>query len=164
MTYPQQPGGWSDPSGSPTYIDPVTGQPAYPTSPGGYPQSPGEYPNPGGYQQNPYVPTQPAYGGAYPAYAPVMVPARSTNGMAIASLVLSLSGLMTCGVISIVGAILGHVARRQIRERGDGGEGMALAGVIIGWVAFGLGVVGTVLFVLLIRSAANNLPNTYPTY
>jgi hypothetical protein len=62
--------------------------------------------------------------------------------MAVASLVCSIAGLVTCGlscgVVSLVGAILGHAARRQIRERGEGGDGMAVAGIIIGWIGAAL--------------------------
>ncbi len=163
MTYPPQPGGWSDPTGAPggaSYVDPVTGQPAYPTSPGPY------QPGAGGY-----IPPQPAYGGgypgAYPGYAaPVLMPAQSTNGMAIASMVLSLCGLLTCGVTGLIGAILGHVSRRQIRERGEGGDGMALAGIVVGWIIFAVGLLGFGAYIALAVWAvrtAHNLPTTYPT-
>jgi uncharacterized protein DUF4190 len=57
-----------------------------------------------------------------------------TNGMAIASLVTSCVMLVSCMPLAVVGAILGHIARRQIRETGESGDGLALAGVIIGWV------------------------------
>src|SRR6266702_1158341 len=145
MSYPQQPGGWSDPTSGPSYVDPSTGQPAYPTSPGGYPSSPGGYPQQG---QPMYGMPQPAYGG-YPGYAaPPMVATPQTNGMAIASLVLSLTGLATCGLTSLVGAILGHVSRRQIRERGEGGDGLALAGIISGWIIFALAAVGIGAYVV----------------
>jgi hypothetical protein len=60
--------------------------------------------------------------------------------MAIASLVCSLAGLAT-GISAPVGAILGHVARRQIRERGEQGDGMALTGIIVGWVLTGIFIV-----------------------
>lgn len=65
-------------------------------------------------------------------------PARppSTNALAIASLILSLLSPATMGMIGPVGAILGHVARRQIQERGEAGYGLATAGIIIGWAAF----------------------------
>ncbi|MBO0868030.1 MAG: DUF4190 domain-containing protein [Micromonosporaceae bacterium] len=167
MTYPPQPGGWGDPaSGAPyvdpasgaAYVDPVTGQPAYPGSPA--------YP---GYQagQPSWDPAaQPSYAG-YGYAAPVMMPAQQgTNGMAIASLVLSLCGLVSCGVTSLVGAILGHVARKQIRERGESGDGMAMAGIITGWIIFALAVVGVSLYVILIVWAvrqASQYPNPYAT-
>jgi hypothetical protein len=52
-----------------------------------------------------------------------------TNGLAIASLVLSV-----IGCTSLIGAILGHVALSQIRRTGQQGRGLALGGVIVGWL------------------------------
>lgn len=60
-----------------------------------------------------------------------MPPSAGTNGLAIGSLVLSLLGLF-CGIGSIVGVILGFIARGQIKRTGQGGDGMALAGIVIG--------------------------------
>ena len=82
---------------------------------------------------------------------------RGTNGMAIAALVSAIGGALLCGVLSIVGAILGHLALNQIKQTGEEGRGMALAGVIIGWVAFGLSVLVIVLLVV-IGVNAENLP------
>jgi hypothetical protein len=48
-------------------------------------------------------------------------------------------------IVGLVGAILGHVARRKIRTSGEGGDGMALAGIIVGWIVLALGVIGAVL-------------------
>jgi len=53
-----------------------------------------------------------------------------TNGLAIASLILSILGF------SIVGAILGHVALSQIKRTNEAGSGLAIAGIILGWVSF----------------------------
>jgi hypothetical protein len=72
-------------------------------------------------------------------------PARQTNGLAIASLVLSL--LWVVGVGSILAIVFGVVARRQIK-RSEGqqtGAGLALAGVVIGIA----GIVGAVGFYAL---------------
>lgn len=68
--------------------------------------------------------------------------APATNVLAIVSLVLSVIG------ISIAGAITGHIAIRQIRERGEGGYGIALAGTIVGWVGCALWIVSW-LFVIV---------------
>ena len=35
---------------------------------------------------------------------------------------------------------MGHIARKQIRERNEQGDGFALAGIIVGWVITGLWV------------------------
>lgn len=107
---------------------PAYGQPPSPYGQAGYGQA--------GYGQQPYG--QPGYG--QPGYGqPMYVPAVPTNAMAIAALVCSLAGLLTL-ISAPVGAILGHVARRQIREKGEQGDGMALAGIIVGWVVTGLWV------------------------
>jgi hypothetical protein len=103
-----------------------------------YPQYPG------------YDPNQPA--GQYGGYGYGPPAAATTNGLAIASLVVSLTGLL-CGLTAPVGAILGHVARKQIRERGEGGDGLALAGIIVGWVITGLMVVGVAIWVVAVGLA-----------
>jgi hypothetical protein len=112
----------TDPNPQPPW-DPARGYPppAYPTS--GYVAPPAAYPG---------------YGYAGPA---------KTNGLAIAALVCALVGLFTC-LPATVGAILGHVARRQIRERGEDGDGLALAGIIVGWIVTAL-YVGYLAFVVI---------------
>ncbi|MFD4638518.1 DUF4190 domain-containing protein [Lentzea sp. NPDC058436] len=91
-------------------------------------------------QQPPYgqpYGQQPMYGYGYP-----VVPKSQTN--AIVSLVLSVVGFATCGVTSIVGIIFGHIAMKKIKRGEEDGYGMALAGIIIGYVV----TVGYLLFVL----------------
>lgn len=34
--------------------------------------------------------------------------------------------------------IFGYVARKQIRKRSEGGSGLAVAGIVLGWVDVGL--------------------------
>jgi hypothetical protein len=97
----------------------------------------------------PVVPTPPAAPEEYlppPAYAAQPYPygyqmQAPTNGMAIASLVTSCVMLVSCMPLSVIGAILGHIARRQIRDTGESGGGLALAGVIIGWIGLLLPVI-----------------------
>ena len=66
----------------------------------------------------------------------------ATNVLGIISLVLSIIG------ISIAGAITGHIALKQIKERGEGGYGIALAGTIVGWVGCAFWILGW-LFVII---------------
>jgi hypothetical protein len=143
MSYQQQPGGWQDPAWS---------------APNQPPSAPGHQGHPG----NP--------GSASPA------PAASTPGdasyphantLAVASLAVSLGGLLVCGFPALIGAIIGHIARKQIRQRVayvrrflevqrpadvtpqqheslertlvrlcERRNGVALAGIIIGWIGF----------------------------
>jgi Domain of unknown function (DUF4190) len=54
-----------------------------------------------------------------------------TNPMAVASLVCSLFGWL-CVVGPLFGLIFGFVALNQIRQTGQRGRGMALAGIVLG--------------------------------
>jgi len=151
------------------------GNPAAPYTADPYAQGP--------YAQGPYAgasypvtsPPSPGYGGygGYPGqaggYYPAYAPAPKTNGLAIASMVVSIVGafFLFCygagGLIGIVGAILGHFSRRQIRDRQESGDGMALAGIIVGWIATGLGLLIVAFFVIFIVWAVNSAPPTdYP--
>ncbi len=99
------------------------------------------------YQQpvQPYAPQpyqQPGYG---PAYGSAATP--PTNTLAIVSLVSSLATFVL-GFTAIVGVITGHMALGQIRRTGESGRGMALAGLIIGYVFVGFTVLAIVFFVV----------------
>lgn len=96
--------------GQPGYQQPQYGQPQY------------EQPQ---YGQPQYGP-QPGYG--QPVYA--YPPSPPTNTMAIVALVLALT-------VAPGGLICGLIARKQIRETGEGGDGLALAGAIVGGVITG---------------------------
>jgi len=61
-----------------------------------------------------------------PSDGPVPSASRGTNGLAIASFVVSLT---CCGPL---GAILGFVSLGQIKRTGEQGRGMAIAGIVIG--------------------------------
>ena len=75
------------------------------------------------------------------------MPAPRTNPLAIASLVLGILWLWWVG--SILAVIFGHIALSQIKKRpageSDSGRGIAIAGVVLGWV----GVTSAVAFILL---------------
>jgi len=67
-----------------------------------------------------------------------------TNVLAIVSLVTSIIGL------SIVGIITGHMGMNKIKKTGESGRGLAIAGLIIGY----LGLVVVVIWVVVAISAA----------
>jgi hypothetical protein len=152
-TYGPQPAPPYDPLPGQAY-DPRTGLPLGPppTSPyGPYDAPPG---NPAGY--GPPYPGQPYQGPPHPGWYPppgyVTYVVRPTNGMAIASLVLGILWIYWVG--SIMALIFGYVARQQIAERGELGGGLALAGIILGWIG-----VGTLVLVLLFLSSVNVPPS-----
>jgi hypothetical protein len=79
--------------------------------------------------------------------APPPAAAPKTNGLAIASLVLGIASFVVClGCVAGIPAIIcGHLALRQIAERGEGGTGMAKAGLILGYIATALCIVFAIL-------------------
>jgi uncharacterized protein DUF4190 len=82
-------------------------------------------------------PPQPPGFQPYPADAPMPVKQRN-SGMAIASLVCSLVGVIPCfwlfQIMGLLGAIFGFVGLKQTKSGERGGRGLAVAGVIIGVV------------------------------
>lgn len=76
-----------------------------------------------------------------------------TNGKAIASLVLGIIGVTGIPfVASVVAIILGHMARREIVERGEEGRGLATAGIILGWVGVVLVLAGVLLVAVFLTT------------
>ncbi|OIV39265.1 hypothetical protein BIV57_01540 [Mangrovactinospora gilvigrisea] len=72
-------------------------------------------------------------------FRPLPPPAK-TNSMAVGSLICGLVQPFTFGASAIPAIILGHASKSQIRTSGEEGDGMATAGLVLGWlgVAFWL--------------------------
>lgn len=86
------------------------------------------------------------YGQVWPPYP------QQVNGMAIAALCCGLGALLLWGVPALLAVIFGHVALHQIRTSGQagrpqGGRGMAIAGLVLGYI--GLAFLTVALLVLL---------------
>jgi hypothetical protein len=94
-----------------------------------------------------FVPVPQQLPGAAPVGAAVPIP-KSTNGLAIASMVLGIVWIYWLG--SILALIFGYVAKGQIdRSEGrQGGRGMAIAGIVLGWVGIGMMVLGVIAFIV----------------
>jgi len=120
MTYPQDPNnpyGQQPPSGG--YQQPGYGQ-QYPT--GGFPQYPPQYPGyPGGMQRP-----------------------KEGSGLAVGSLVCSIVGIVLCFVVTIAGIVMGHIAYAKAKRGEAEGQGVALAGIIVGYVGIGLNILALI--------------------
>ena len=87
-----------------------------------------------------------------PPPPPQWGPVRTTNGLAIAALVLGLIGLLACPVVGIAALVCGIMALREI----DGahgmqeGRGMAIAGLVLGAIAIVL-TVAVIVFLVAVR-------------
>ncbi|MFJ3195312.1 DUF1707 and DUF4190 domain-containing protein [Streptomyces griseoviridis] len=85
------------------------------------------------------VPQQTAMGPVPGTFLPA--PPRPTNGKAVGAVVCGGLTLITGGITAIPAIVLGHSARAEIRRTGEGGDGLAMTGLVLGWVS----VVGWVL-------------------
>ncbi len=174
----QQAPGWGDQSyGQQQYGQQAYGQQAY--GQGGYGQQPPQgqpaYGQQGydqqGYDQQQYAQQpsypgqqqaygQPAYGDPYAqqaAYAggyAAPPAARGTNTMAILALIFAF-------VFAPLGIVFGFIGRNQIKSSGEEGDGLALAGIILGSVFILLVVAYIVIVVVIFASVANQIPS-YP--
>ena len=69
--------------------------------------------------------------------------AAKTSSLAVISLALGLLGLVFWCLTGLPGAICGHIATAQIKKSGGAlsGEGIALAGIIAGYITTALSLV-----------------------
>jgi hypothetical protein len=119
---------------------PGAAEPSYAPSPGSAPAPSYGPPPAGGYG---YPPTGTPYG-----YTQV----PKNNGLAIAAMVCSFF-FWIYGLGAILGIVFGFIARSQIK-RSNGtqrGEGMALAGIIIGFAGIVIGVVLIIIIVAVVN-------------
>ena len=83
--------------------------------------------------------------------------APQTNPKALWAMILGILGIVSCGVLAGIPAlILGNSAQKEIAQSGGAqtGEGMAKAGVIMGWIAVALAVLGIVVIIILAATGA----------
>jgi Domain of unknown function (DUF4190) len=114
------------------------------------------YSPPPGQQYYGPQPPYPPYQQPYPPYPPY-APAPPTNGLAIAALVCGVGGFVV-GLSFIPAIICGHLARRQIRQTGEQGAGLALAGLILGYVGIALFAALVAVFAVVMVKVGHTLP------
>lgn len=67
------------------------------------------------------------------AFLPVARP--QVNGKAVGSAVCGVLCLVSFGLTGIPAVVLGHSARSEIRRSGEGGDALALTGLVLGWLS-----------------------------
>jgi peptidyl-prolyl cis-trans isomerase B (cyclophilin B) len=82
-----------------------------------------------------------------PSYAPAPASGR-TNVLAIVALILGI-------VVPLGGVIVGPIALSQIKRTGEGGRGLAIAGIIIGAVLILLYIILIIVSVVLAAASAS---------
>ena len=97
----------------------------------------------------------PAAGGYVPGYYPPVAP---TSGLAIASMVCGIISIVLCfyhGLLGLPAVICGHLAISQINSSPlpMAGRGMAIAGLVMGYLGIAMSVGFIAFFVFAISSA-----------
>ena len=89
--------------------------------------------------------------------------AKAGSGLAIASFITSLALVfLSAGFLSFIGSILGHVSLSKLRKAGsDQNRGLAVAGIIIGWVSTALAWIFLIGFIALIAGAASAVDSSW---
>lgn len=143
MSDPNQPQYPPAPNQPPVYGQP--GQYSQPAAPYGQPGAygqPGQYGQPGPYGQP-----------GYPQQGYAQMP--GTNLMAILSLIFAF-------VFSPAGVVLGHISLSQIKKTGEQGRGLAIAGLIIGYISIAFIVIYIVFIIFIVILGATS--GSYHSY
>lgn len=74
-----------------------------------------------------------------------------TNSSAVAGFVLALIGMFFFGIFSLLGLIFSAKGLSQLKETGEKGNGMAIAGIVLSII----GLVVTAVFVIIIASTVS---------
>src|SRR5919112_1258573 len=140
MTYPP-------PGGTP---DPYQPQQPYGQQPGYDPNSP--------YSQDPYAaPASGAPSSGQPYGQQPYTPQAPTNTMAILALVFAF-------VFAPAAIVMGHVAKKQIRQTGESGEGLATAGLWLGYIFTSIYVLICAFYIIVAVFAIGSAGSTSGTY
>lgn len=87
-----------------------------------------------------------------PSVSPPLQSVLPASGMAIASLVTGILGFMGPVLFSIIVLVTGYAARKETRAvpPSASGDGLATAGIIMGWVQIGLAAFAICVVVTLL--------------
>ena len=105
--------------------------------------------------------------GSVPYYLAAGYPAAGApvppviNSLAVASLICGLAEVPTLGLSALPAVVLGARARQEIRETGQRGEALAVAGLVLGWTAlvlFSAAVLGIMIWLMLPPAAGTGGP------
>jgi len=105
----------------------------------------------------------PPLGAGYPAPPPIPYPTQSAlpiaprNGLGMAALVIAIVGLLSCftivgGVIlGIAAVVMGFIGQGRVKRGEADNGGVALAGVVLGFLSIVAGLVFIPIYVYLVR-------------
>lgn len=91
---------------------------------------------------------------APPAPSASSVPSEAppTSGLAVASLIMGIVGWFVLPLVGgVLAVVFGHMAKREIAQSEGrlGGDGLATAGLVLGYLGVGLWLLGLLAFILV---------------
>jgi hypothetical protein len=103
------------------------------------------------------LPPSPPPASPYASSGAPATAARQTNALALVSLISGILGWTLVPFLgSVVAIITGHMARAELRRNPDTqeGDGLAIAGLVMGWAMVAIVVLAVLLIVLLFGGIA----------
>jgi hypothetical protein len=83
-----------------------------------------------------------------------------TNALAISSLIAGVVSWVALPLVAgIVAVVLGHIARGQIRRRGEDGNGLAIGGLVLGYLNIVFCVLAVLALMALFLASADTQPS-----
>ncbi|HEY8591104.1 MAG TPA: DUF4190 domain-containing protein [Naasia sp.] len=76
--------------------------------------------------------------------------------------VLAIVSLVSAFFISLVAIITGHIALSQIKKTGEKGRGLAIAGLVLGYIGIVVGIIAVIAWIAFAATLASN--GTITTY
>ncbi|MCV7283325.1 peptidylprolyl isomerase [Mycolicibacterium flavescens] len=107
----------------------------------------GDYPPPEPYPPYAGYPP-PGYPAGYPGYG--HPPPRQTNSLAVVSLICAF-------LFAPLGVVFGHISLSQIKRSGEEGRGLAIAGLVIGYLLTVVAVLVIVVSIVFVAAVARDL-------
>ena len=77
--------------------------------------------------------------------------------------VLAIVSLVTAFFVSLAAIITGHIALNQIKRTGEQGRGLAIAGLVLGYVGFIGGLIVTIIVSIIFLVVALSNPGAFTT-
>ena len=105
---------------------------------------------------DPNTPQQPDYSAA-PAPSGQYAAAPNTQK----TNVLAIISLVSAFFISLAAVITGHIALSQIKKTGEQGRGLAIAGLVIGYIGLVVGLIFIIIWFAVLGLAASSGSLTY---
>lgn len=86
-----------------------------------------------------------------PNWQPPAAAGAQTNTLAVVSIVAGVASFVFAPFIgAVIAVITGHMAKSQIRQTGEGGDGLATVGLILGYVHLALFALVVIVIVVVL--------------